>query len=113
MRIRQIVEAAERGRTLGGFPIKVLNVEQGATDEGKQPGYLAPGWMLKQDPALAKKVKDAKQAHQELKKWAGKPVPKDVVEALKLDAPLVRLENTKPRLALVRASTVMQESSRP
>ena len=33
MRIRQIVEAAERGRTLGGFPIKVLNVEQGATDE--------------------------------------------------------------------------------
>jgi hypothetical protein len=33
--------------------------------------------------------------------------------ALKLDAPLARLENTKPRLALVRASTVMQESSRP
>jgi hypothetical protein len=29
MRIRQIVEAAERGKTLGGFPIKVLNVEHG------------------------------------------------------------------------------------
>jgi hypothetical protein len=36
-----------------------------------------PGWMLKQDPALAKKVKDSKRGHEELKKWAGKPVPKD------------------------------------
>ena len=49
-------------------------------------GY-APGWMLRQDPALAKKVKDAKQGHKDLKKWAGKPVPKDVEEAIKLDAP--------------------------
>jgi hypothetical protein len=31
MRIRQIVEAAERGPTLGGFPIKVLHVEHGAS----------------------------------------------------------------------------------
>ena len=49
-----------------------------------------PGWMLKQDPALAKKVKDSKRGHEELKKWAGKPVPKDskqVDEAIKLDAP--------------------------
>ena len=45
-------------------------VEEGATG-------AKPGWMLKQDPALAKKVKDSKRGHEELKKWAGKPVPKD------------------------------------
>jgi hypothetical protein len=46
------------------------NVAEGATG-------AKPGWMLKQDPALAKKVKDSKRGHEELKKWAGKPVPKD------------------------------------
>jgi len=34
------------------------------------------GWMLKQDPTLAKKVKDKTQGYKDLKKWAGKPVPK-------------------------------------
>ena len=46
------------------------NMAEGATG-------AKPGWMLKQDPALAKKVKDSKRGHEELKKWAGKPVPKD------------------------------------
>jgi hypothetical protein len=43
-------------------------------DESASKG-AKPGWMLKQDPALAKKVKDSKRGHEELKKWAGKPVP--------------------------------------
>ena len=34
------------------------------------------GWMLKQDPALAKKVKANTQGYKDLKKFAGKPVPK-------------------------------------
>jgi hypothetical protein len=34
------------------------------------------GWMLRQDPALAKKVKDNTQGYKDLKKWAGKPIPK-------------------------------------
>lgn len=33
MKIRQIVEAAERGKTLGGFPVTVLDIEDSATDE--------------------------------------------------------------------------------
>lgn len=33
MRIRQIIEAAERGTTLGGFPVTVLDIEDSATDE--------------------------------------------------------------------------------
>ena len=36
-----------------------------------------PGWMLKQDPELAKKVKDSKRGHEAVKKYAGKPVPKE------------------------------------
>ena len=50
--------------------LKGQGVAEGATG-------AKPGWMLKQDPALAKKVKDSKRGHEELKKWAGKPVPKD------------------------------------
>jgi hypothetical protein len=34
------------------------------------------GWMLRQDPALAKKVRDNTQGYKDLKKMAGKPVPK-------------------------------------
>ena len=48
MKIRQIVEAAERGRTLGGFPIKVLNVEHGATDEALKLDAPQQSWS-KQD----------------------------------------------------------------
>jgi hypothetical protein len=50
-----------------------------ADEQGVAEGATGakPGWMLKQDPALAKKVKDSKHGHEELKKWAGKPVPKD------------------------------------
>jgi hypothetical protein len=44
MKIRQIVEAAERGRTLGGFPIKVLNVEHGATDEALKLDAPQQSW---------------------------------------------------------------------
>ena len=51
-------------------------------DEGKT-GY-SPGWMLRQDPALAKKVKDSKKGYQDLKKWAGKELPKkEVAEGTK------------------------------
>ena len=48
MKIRQIVEAAERGRTLGGIPIKVLNVEHGATDEALKLDAPQQSWS-KQD----------------------------------------------------------------
>jgi hypothetical protein len=34
------------------------------------------GWMLRQDPELAKKVRDNTQGYKDLKKMAGKPVPK-------------------------------------
>jgi hypothetical protein len=34
------------------------------------------GWMLRQDPALAKKVRANTQGYKDLKKWAGKPIPK-------------------------------------
>ena len=44
---------------------------------GKSP---SPGWMLRQDPALAKKVKDAKAGYQDLKKYAGKDIPKKEVK---------------------------------
>ena len=49
----------------------VVKKEQGVAEGAK------PGWMLKQNPALDKKVKDSKAGHQVLKKWAGKTVPKD------------------------------------
>jgi hypothetical protein len=36
-----------------------------------------PGWMLKQDPELAKKLKDSKRGYEAVKKYAGKIVPKE------------------------------------
>jgi len=42
-------------------------------------GIAHPGWMLKQDPALAKKVNDSKKNYKELLKYAGKSVPKKPV----------------------------------
>jgi len=57
----------------------------GIVDEGAKGAK--PGWMLKQDPALAKKVKDSKAGYQALKKWAGKPVPKDDKQDIKEFAP--------------------------
>lgn len=36
----------------------------------------SPGWMLRQDPALGQKVKDAKKGYQDLKKYAGQDIPK-------------------------------------
>lgn len=85
-----VVEATKQTRTLGGFTVTTVNVEQGSTDEGAT-GYR-PGWMLRQDPELAKKVKDSKRGYDALKKWAGKPVPakEEVEEAIKLDAPQKR-----------------------
>jgi hypothetical protein len=35
----------------------------------------APGWMLRQDPELAKKVKANTRGYKDLKKWAGKDIP--------------------------------------
>jgi hypothetical protein len=58
-----------------------------------------PGWMLRQDPALAKKVKDSKRGHEALKKWAGKPVPKDAVrenaEELHIGDPVIITGNVE------------------
>lgn len=74
--------------TLGGFKVKVLNVEQGKTEEGSK-GYN-PGWMLKQDPALAAALKKKEQEQKTVSKWAGKTVPakdKEIDEAIKLNAP--------------------------
>ena len=59
----------------GGNPADKLSIRKKGVAEGATGAK--PGWMLKQDPALAKKVKDSKRGHEELKKWAGKPVPKD------------------------------------
>jgi hypothetical protein len=43
-------------------------------DEDLREG--SAGWMLRQDPALAKKVRANTQGYKDLKKWAGKPIPK-------------------------------------
>jgi hypothetical protein len=58
----------------GGNPADKLSIRKGVAEGATG---AKPGWMLRQDPALAKKVKDSKAGHQALKKWAGKPVPKD------------------------------------
>lgn len=47
---------------------------QAYDDKGVKEG--SAGWMLRQDPALAKKVRDNTQGYKDLKKMAGKPVPK-------------------------------------
>ena len=67
-----VVQAGDvNGNSYMSWPAEELEgLAEGATG-------AKPGWMLKQDPALAKKVKDSKRGHEELKKWAGKPVPKD------------------------------------
>ena len=44
MRIRQIVEAAERGTTLGGFPVTVLDIEDSATDEALKLDAPQQAW---------------------------------------------------------------------
>ena len=51
--------------------------EETDLEEGKK-GY-APGWMLKADPELAKKVKAHTQGYKDLKKYAGKDIPKKEV----------------------------------
>ena len=43
--------------------------------EEASKGY-APGWMLKADPELAKKVKEKTQGYKDLKKYAGRDIPK-------------------------------------
>lgn len=53
---------------IGWSEEQLADISEGAKSAG-------PGWMLRQDPVLAQKVKDAKAGHQALKKWAGKPVP--------------------------------------
>jgi hypothetical protein len=47
---------------------------QAYDDKGVKEG--SAGWMLRQDPELAKKVRDNTQGYKDLKKMAGKPVPK-------------------------------------
>jgi len=55
----------------GSNPASKLSIREQGVAEGAKPG-----WMLKQDPVLAKKVKDSKRGHESVKKWAGKSVPK-------------------------------------
>lgn len=50
--------------------------EESQIDEKNTRGP-APGWMLKQDPDLKKKVDDNKAAYKALKKYAGKELPKN------------------------------------
>jgi hypothetical protein len=69
------------------------SVEEGAT------GYK-PGWMLRQDPVLAKKVKDSKRGHEALKKWAGKPINKNVKE-----------ETQETEMGLKSFSTLVKEGT--
>ena len=84
-----VVQAGDvNGNSYMSWPAEELKgLSEGATG-------AKPGWMLKQDPALAKKVKDSKRGHEELKKWAGKTAPKDkaVDEAIKLNAPQRRID---------------------
>lgn len=42
--------------------------------EGKKPGHLNPGWMLKADPELAKKVADNKKKYKSFKDTVGKKI---------------------------------------
>ena len=42
--------------------------------EGKKPGHLNPGWMLKVDPELAKKVADNKKKFKSFKDTVGKKI---------------------------------------
>lgn len=52
--------------------------EEVELDENKT-GY-APGWMLKKDPELAKKIKANTKGYKDLKKFAGKDLPKKEVK---------------------------------
>jgi hypothetical protein len=74
-RIRQKTERQEDSRkrsadVFGTSPADKLSIRKSGMAEG------STGWMLRQDPALAKKVKDQTQGYKDLKKLAGKPVPK-------------------------------------
>lgn len=97
-----VVQAGDvNGNSYMSWPAEELKgLSEGATG-------AKPGWMLKQDPALAKKVKDSKRGHEELKKWAGKTVPKDkaVDEAIKLDAPQKKWSNQDMQDYLTRVKT--------
>ena len=42
--------------------------------EGKKPDHLNPGWMLKVDPVLAKKVADNKKKFKSFKDTVGKKI---------------------------------------
>jgi hypothetical protein len=77
---------------------KPVKEEAESVDEGAT-GYK-PGWMLRQDPVLAKKVKDSKRGHEALKKWAGKPVNKEVKE-----------ETQETEMGLKSFSTLVKEGT--
>lgn len=55
-------------------PATSMKTEEVELEEASK-GY-APGWMLKADPELAKKVKEKTQGYKDLKKYAGRDIPK-------------------------------------
>ena len=55
-----------------------MNEEVDESYTGK--GNHRPGWMLRADPKLGKKLKDAKKGHNALVKYAGKPIEKKANE---------------------------------
>jgi hypothetical protein len=57
---------------------KKMNEEVDESYTGK--GNHRPGWMLRADPKLGKKLKDAKKGHNALVKYAGKPIEKKANE---------------------------------
>ena len=90
--------AREKKEAEAKKPVKEETMEEGATG-------AKPGWMLRQDPVLAKKVKDSKRGHEALKKWAGKMVPKDDQKTVKEETQ----ENTmglKSFITLVKEGTL-------
>jgi len=53
---------------------KLKKEEVESVEEGKKPGHLNPGWMLKADPELAKKVADNKKKYKSFKDTVGKKI---------------------------------------
>jgi hypothetical protein len=65
-----VMSGDDDGRSYMSWPAEEL---RSAMSEGVTEG--SAGWMLRQDPALAKKVRANTQGYKDLKKMAGKPVP--------------------------------------
>ena len=76
--VKYMIDTDRLGQLEIGSFVKELRGEK--WNESKEIGEMnkgpAPGWMLRQDPELGKKVKDQTRGYKELKKFAGKDIPK-------------------------------------